>query len=78
MLRDGDLVRIDTRKRTIDAPALDDPEVMAARRKEWDALIEDREPPQRGVLARYARTVSSAHLGATVGVAEGSEWKPVR
>ncbi len=62
-VEDGDTVRIDIPSRTIEV-ALGDDE-LARRRDRWS-------PPEprytRGVLAKYARTVSSASEGATTSV----------
>jgi dihydroxy-acid dehydratase len=61
-VRDGDIVNIDIAARRID---LDVPEAELQRRKaEWVGP-----PPryQRGVLAKYARLVSSASIGAVTG-----------
>jgi dihydroxy-acid dehydratase len=62
-VRDGDRIRIDVPNRTMDL-LVDDSE-LAARREGWEPL-----PPRytRGVLAKYARTVSSASEGATTSV----------
>jgi dihydroxy-acid dehydratase len=59
IVRDGDVVTIDVAARTLDV-ALDDEEI-AARLAAW------RPPPPRvtrGVLAKYARSVTSASRGA--------------
>ncbi|MGH3441555.1 MAG: dihydroxy-acid dehydratase [Nitriliruptorales bacterium] len=62
-LRDGDTIRIDVPNRQIDM-LVDDAE-LERRRKVWEPL----EPRYtRGVLAKYARTVSSASEGATTSV----------
>jgi len=56
LLRDGDAVLIDGDARRIDGPA-----DLESRRAAWVP----REPPvQRGVLAKYARSVGSAARGA--------------
>ncbi len=62
-VRDGDRIRIDIASRTMDL--LVDADELAARRVGWEPL-----PPRytRGVLAKYARTVSSASVGATTSV----------
>jgi dihydroxy-acid dehydratase len=62
-VRDGDRIRIDIASRTMDL--LVDADDLAARQVGWEPL-----PPRytRGVLAKYARTVSSASLGATTSV----------
>ncbi|MEX0868372.1 MAG: dihydroxy-acid dehydratase [Nitriliruptoraceae bacterium] len=59
----GDRIRIDVPARTIDL--LVDDEELARRRQGWQPL-----PPRytRGVLAKYARTVNSASLGATTSI----------
>jgi dihydroxy-acid dehydratase len=59
-VREGDRIRIDVPNRTMDL--LVDETELAARRGGWEPL-----PPRytRGVLAKYARTVSSASEGAT-------------
>ncbi len=63
MVQAGDRVRIDVPARSIDL-LVDDAEV-ARRRSAWTPL-----PPRytRGVLAKYARTVTSASEGATTSV----------
>jgi dihydroxy-acid dehydratase len=62
-VREGDRIRIDVPNRTMDL--LVDVEELAARRRGWEPL-----PPRytRGVLAKYARTVSSASEGATTSI----------
>jgi dihydroxy-acid dehydratase len=62
-VQEGDRIRIDVPSRTIDV-LVDDAE-LARRREGWEPL-----PPRytRGVLAKYARTVSSASEGATTSV----------
>ena len=62
-VREGDRIRIDVATRTMDL--LVDEVELAARREGWEPL-----PPRytRGVLAKYARTVGSASLGATTSV----------
>ncbi len=61
--RDGDRIRIDVPSRTMDL--LVDEGELSRRREGWKPL-----PPRytRGVLAKYARNVSSASLGATTGI----------
>jgi dihydroxy-acid dehydratase len=59
LVRNGDVITIDANQRTltVDLPAKE----LAARRRNW------KQPAARyttGVLAKYARQVSSAHLGA--------------
>ncbi|MFP4149586.1 MAG: dihydroxy-acid dehydratase [Nitriliruptoraceae bacterium] len=63
LVRDGDRIRIDVPNRSMDL--LVDEAELAARREGWEPL-----PPRytRGVLAKFARTVSSASLGATTSV----------
>jgi dihydroxy-acid dehydratase len=58
-VRDGDRVRIDVPNRRLDLLVPD--EELAARRADWQPL-----PPRytRGVLAKYARLVGSASVGA--------------
>jgi len=59
LLKDGDVVTIDSRSKSL---SVDLPEGEIRRRK---ALWKPREIPYaRGVLAKYARSVSSASLGA--------------
>jgi dihydroxy-acid dehydratase len=61
LVRDGDSITVDVDARTL-ILHVDDPE-LARRRSEWTAP----EPRvSRGVLARYARVVSSASKGAVV------------
>ena len=62
-VNEGDLIRIDVPNRSIELD-VDDAE-LARRRNGWSPL-----PPRytRGVLAKYARTVSSASVGATTSV----------
>jgi dihydroxy-acid dehydratase len=59
IVRDGDSITIDAEKRTIDLniPAKE----MKERFKEWKS---PRPRYKKGVLAKYAKLVSSAHLGA--------------
>lgn len=63
LVAEGDRIRIDVAARTIDL-LVDAPE-LKARRSQW-------RPPAprftRGVLAKYAKTVTSASLGATTSV----------
>jgi dihydroxy-acid dehydratase len=59
LVQDGDPITIDAKKRllTLELPA----KTLATRRRQW------KQPKPRftgGVLAKYARVVSSAHLGA--------------
>jgi dihydroxy-acid dehydratase len=62
-VREGDRIRIDVPSRRMDL--LVDDDELARRRDGWVPL-----PPRytRGVLAKYARTVSSASEGATTSV----------
>jgi len=62
-VRDGDTIRIDVPSRRLDL--LVDEDELARRREGWEPL-----PPRytRGVLAKFARTVSSASEGATTSV----------
>ncbi len=61
-VRDGDLIRVDIAARSLDL--LVDPAELEARRNGWAPL-----PPRytRGVLAKYARLVTSAAKGAVTG-----------
>ena len=59
LLKNGDKIVIDAEKRTLDAK-LTKAEINK-RRKAWKA---PKERYKRGVLAKYAKLVSSAHLGA--------------
>ena len=63
LVREGDRIRIDVATRKMDL--LVDEVELETRREGWEPL-----PPRytRGVLAKYARTVSSASLGATTSV----------
>ncbi len=63
LVADGDTIRIDVPARRLDL-LVDDDEL--ARRRDAFTPLEPRYT--RGVLAKYARTVSSASLGATTGV----------
>jgi dihydroxy-acid dehydratase len=63
LVAEGDTIRIDVPNRTLDL-LVDDAELD--RRREAFTPIEPRYT--RGVLAKYARTVSSASLGATTSV----------
>jgi dihydroxy-acid dehydratase len=61
-LRDGDMITIDVRARRLDAQAN-----LAVRRNGW------RPPAPRyttGVMAKYAKLVSSASKGAVTGFAD--------
>ena len=59
LLQDGDVVTIDakTNTLTVDLPDAE----LAARKASWKM---EKTTPKRGVLAKYARLVSSASLGA--------------
>ncbi len=61
-VRDGDPIRVDVSARTLDL-LVDDAE-LTSRREGWEPL-----PPRytRGVLAKYAKLVRSAALGAVTG-----------
>ena len=61
-VRDGDLIRVDIAARSLDL--LVDAAVLEARREGWAPL-----PPRytRGVLAKYAKLVQSAAVGAVTG-----------
>lgn len=65
LLRDGDMITIDSEKRELSVALTD--EELTRRRQEWQA------PPlryPRGVLGKYARQVSSASLGAVTDLVE--------
>ena len=57
LIQNGDKIIIDAEKNTIDVLVSD--EVLAERKKSWVP----KELPKRGILAKYARTVSSASEG---------------
>ncbi|WP_105566978.1 dihydroxy-acid dehydratase [Microbacterium halophytorum] len=61
-VRDGDVIRVDVQKRTLDLQ-VDDAE-LAARAEGWEPL-----PPRytTGVLAKYRKLVQSASVGAVCG-----------
>ncbi len=59
IIRNGDTIVIDARKRTLDV--LLSAKEITSRLKAWRPL---KPRYTRGVLAKYAKTVSSAHLGA--------------
>jgi hypothetical protein len=61
-LEDGDVITIDLKARTLHVDISN--EELAARRAHWNAA-----PPRfaRGVMAKYARLVSSAAEGAITG-----------
>jgi dihydroxy-acid dehydratase len=58
LVHEGDLVTIDAEKRVLQLEVGEDE--IARRRAEWKAPS----PPSRGVLAKYAKLVSSSALGA--------------
>ena len=61
LVRDGDIITIDARQNLL---AVDVPDDELARRKAaWTPVSKITNP--RGVLAKYARLVKSAHFGAT-------------
>jgi dihydroxy-acid dehydratase len=71
LLRNGDVVTIDARRREISVavPARE----LAARRRAW----KPRKPyTTRGVLAKYAKTVTSASCGAVTDFEAGATRKP--
>src|SRR5690625_276895 len=61
-IRDGDRIRLDVANKTLDV--LVDADEMERRKEGWQPL-----PPQytRGVLAKYAKLVKSASVGAVLG-----------
>ena len=61
-IKDGDLVRIDIKARTLDL--LVDPAELASRKVGWNPLPHKF---TRGVLAKYSKTVGSASKGAVCG-----------
>ena len=61
-IKDGDLVRIDVKARTLDL--LVDPAELASRKVGWNPLPHKF---TRGVLAKYSKTVGSASKGAVCG-----------
>jgi dihydroxy-acid dehydratase len=61
-IKDGDLVRIDVKARTLDL--LVDPAELASRKVGWNPLPHNY---KRGVLAKYSKTVGSASKGAVCG-----------
>ena len=69
-LKDGDIITIDAVKNTINVDVTD--KEMAARKSKW------KMPPyksQKGTLARFIRTVSSASTGCVTDSFEGSDEK---
>jgi dihydroxy-acid dehydratase len=65
IVKNGDPITIDAEKRalTLDLPSKD----ITARLRRWK---QPKPRYTRGVLAKYAKTVSSAHLGAVTDVGE--------
>jgi dihydroxy-acid dehydratase len=61
-IKDGDLVRIDIKSRTLDLVV--DPAELAARKVGWKPIPHKF---TRGVLAKYSKTVGSASKGAVCG-----------
>jgi dihydroxy-acid dehydratase len=61
-IKDGDLVRIDIKVRTLDL--LVDPSELESRKVGWNPLPHNF---KRGVLAKYSKTVGSASKGAVCG-----------
>jgi dihydroxy-acid dehydratase len=59
LVENGDIIRIDAASREINLEV--DPETLARRRETWKA---ENKVPDRGTLAKYAKLVSSASLGA--------------
>ena len=59
LIKDGDVITIDAVKNTIDCNVSD--EEMQRRRNQWQMT---KQLPTKGVLGKYARTVSSASFGA--------------
>jgi len=59
LVEDGDIIHIDAANREINLQV--DEATLALRRKDWRA---ENKVPSRGTLAKYARLVSSASLGA--------------
>lgn len=72
LIRDGDIIRIDAEKRLLDVEL--GPTELRKRRRAW------RPPPPRytrGVLAKYAKLVTSASRGAVTDQFSGSENVPL-
>jgi dihydroxy-acid dehydratase len=59
LIKDGDIITIDAVKNTIDCNVSTDE--MQRRRSQWKMT---KQLPTKGVLAKYARSVTSASLGA--------------
>jgi len=59
LVQDGDRIHIDAAKREISL--LVDEQTLSQRRERW---VPENKVPQRGTLAKYAKLVSSASLGA--------------
>ncbi|KAH8990520.1 dihydroxy-acid/6-phosphogluconate dehydratase [Lactarius akahatsu] len=62
LVQDGDMIVIDSEKRTIDWDVSDEEE--ARRRKEWESSGKGALTVRRGILLRYARDVAPANVGA--------------
>jgi dihydroxy-acid dehydratase len=60
LVQDGDRIAVDLFMRTIDL--LVDPDVLTSRKAAWKPVMR----PVTGVLARYAKTVGQANLGAVL------------
>jgi len=65
LIRDGDIITIDAVKNTIDCNVSD--QEMQHRKSQWKMT---KQLPAKGVLAKYARNVTSASLGAVTDLAE--------
>ena len=61
LVEDGDLIVIDAKNKNLALSVSD--EVLAARRTKWVPIDKTGNP--KGVLAKYAKLVRSAHHGAT-------------
>lgn len=61
LVKDGDIVTIDAPNKQLSVDVSD--EVLATRRASWKYV--SKITNDRGVLAKYARSVKSAHVGAT-------------
>jgi dihydroxy-acid dehydratase len=81
LVKDGDIISIDVNKNSIDMKV--SPEEIAARAAAWispELPLTRTSSKSRGILAKYARNVSSAHYGA---LTDGShaetylqQWSP--
>ena len=60
LVEDGDIITIDVGTKALDLLVSDDE--LASRRARWKPVLKIENP--RGVLAKYARQVKSAHYGA--------------